>query len=202
MNKKVKKILFITIIVIVLVGLGYLAVIKNAQNNAKHTIENSLQALKTGKNIEEEINKFTGSNKDKTTDIASNEEFSSKLFRDLNYEIQGSKGNLKEATISIKISNRNAAKIFSVYIEGMLKLSMENSFTNQIISQEELDKKIDEYFKENIKIDDIEIITNNVELKMENKDGKWMIKEESQQNMINAILPGIKELAENMEKNQ
>lgn len=201
-NRKGKKILFVVLIILVVIACGYLVVIRNAQNNAKHTIENSLLALKTGNNMEEEIYKFTGNNNKETTDIVANQEFGDIFFKDLNYEIIGTKGNLKEVTISLKISNKNAAKIFGKYLEEIFKFSMASSFSGENLTQEELDKKMNAYLKDTIKTDDVEFITNNVEIKMEKNEEKWVVKEESQQNMINTMLPGLKELAENMQNNQ
>ena len=54
-----------------------------------------------------------------------------------------------------------------------------------------MNEELANYLKEQMESNEIENITTNITLKMEKQDGKWVIKEESKKDFVNALLPGF-----------
>lgn len=191
MNKKVLIGVITVVIIAAIVILGYFVMLKVEQNKVEKTIEEMFIDLKSGE-INEQKQKVLEEIQDN-----SNEENTAKdtidgiiLFNKLNYSIIENKTNFKEASIVLDITNKDMKKILGNYLIKAFQLAFANAFTTTY-SEEQINEELVNYLKEQIESDEIENITTNITLKMEKQDGKWVIKEESKKDFVNALLPGF-----------
>lgn len=191
MNKKIIIVLITILIIVAISVLGYFVMIKVEQNKVESTITEFFINLKSSENnaqkqemLEEIKNNSNGENSTESTiDYVV-------LFNKLNYSITENKANFKEANVTIDITNKNMEKILGNYLVRAVQLAFTNAFT-PTYSEEQMNEELVNYLNEQIESDEIENITTNITLNMEKQDGKWILKEESKKELINAILPGF-----------
>lgn len=191
MNKKVIIGLITIVIIAMIVVLGYFVMLRMEQNKVESTIEEIFTNLKSSENnnqkqeiLEEIKNNSNGeSSTEETIDYVI-------LFNKLNYSIIENKADFKEASVVLDITNKDMRKILGNYLVKAFQLAFANAFT-PTYSEEQMNEELVNYLKEQIESDEIENITTNITLKMEKQDEKWIIKEESKKELINALLPGF-----------
>ena len=191
MNKKVLIGVITLVIIVAMAILGYFVMLKIEQNKVESTIEDMFTNLKSGENNnqKQEVLEQLQNN--------SNQENSTKdtidyiiLFNKLNYSIIENKTNFNEASVVLDITNKDMKKIIGNYLVKAIQLAFANAFT-PTYSEEQMNEELANYLKEQMESNEIENITTNITLKMEKKDGKWVIKEESKKDFVNALLPGF-----------
>lgn len=191
MNKKVLMGVITLVIIVAMAILGYFVMLKIEQNKVESTIEDMFTNLKSGENNnqKQEVLEQLQNN--------SNQENSTKdtidyiiLFNKLNYSIIENKTNFNEASVVLDITNKDMKKIIGNYLVKAIQLAFANAFT-PTYSEEQMNEELANYLKEQMESNEIENITTNITLKMEKKDGKWVIKEESKKDFVNALLPGF-----------
>lgn len=191
MNKKVLIGVITLVIIVAMAILGYFVMLKIEQNKVESTIEDMFTNLKSGENNnqKQEVLEQLQNN--------SNQENSTKdtidyiiLFNKLNYSIIENKTNFNEASVVLDITNKDMKKIIGNYLVKAIQLAFANAFT-PTYSEEQMNEKLANYLKEQMESNEIENITTNIILKMEKQDGKWVIKEESKKDFVNALLPGF-----------
>lgn len=189
MNKKVLIGVITLVIIVAMAILGYFVMLKIEQNKVESTIEDMFTNLKSGENNnqKQEVLEQLQNN--------SNQENSTKdtidyiiLFNKLNYSIIENKTNFNEASVVLDITNKDMKKIIGNYLVKAIQLAFANAFT-PTYSEEQMNEKLANYLKEQMESNEIENITTNITLKMEKQDGKWVIKEESKKDFVNALLP-------------
>lgn len=191
MNKKVVIGVITLVIIVAMAILGYFVMLKIEQNKVESTIEDMFTNLKSGENNnqKQEVLEQLQNN--------SNQENSTKdtidyiiLFNKLNYSIIENKTNFNEASVVLDITNKDMKKIIGNYLVKAIQLAFANAFT-PTYSEEQMNEELATYLKEQMESNEIENITTNITLKMEKQDGKWVIKEESKKDFVNALLPGF-----------
>lgn len=191
MNKKVLIGVITLVIIVAMAILGYFVMLKIEQNKVESTIEDMFTNLKSGENNnqKQEVLEQLQNN--------SNQENSTKdtidyiiLFNKLNYSIIENKTNFNEASVVLDITNKDMKKIIGNYLVKAIQLAFANAFT-PTYSEEQMNEELANYLKEQMESNEIENITTNITLKMEKQDGKWVIKEESKKDFVNALLPGF-----------
>lgn len=191
MNKKVVIGVITLVIIVAMAILGYFVMLKIEQNKVESTIEDMFTNLKSGENNnqKQEVLEQLQNN--------SNQENSTKdtidyiiLFNKLNYSIIENKTNFNEASVVLDITNKDMKKIIGNYLVKAIQLAFANAFT-PTYSEEQMSEELANYLKEQMESNEIENITTNITLKMEKQDGKWVIKEESKKDFVNALLPGF-----------
>ena len=191
MNKKVLIGVITLVIIVAMAILGYFVMLKIEQNKVESTIEDMFTNLKSGENNnqKQEVLEQLQNN--------SNQENSTKdtidyiiLFNKLNYSIIENKTNFNEASVVLDITNKDMKKIIGNYLVKAIQLAFANAFT-PTYSEEQMNEELTNYLKEQMESNEIENITTNITLKMEKQDGKWVIKEESKKDFVNALLPGF-----------
>lgn len=191
MNKKVLIGVITLVIIVAMAILGYFVMLKIEQNKVESTIEDMFTNLKSGENNnqKQEVLEQLQNN--------SNQENSTKdtidyiiLFNKLNYSIIENKTNFNEASVVLDITNKDMKKIIGNYLVKTIQLAFANAFT-PTYSEEQMNEELANYLKEQMESNEIENITTNITLKMEKQDGKWVIKEESKKDFVNALLPGF-----------
>lgn len=191
MNKKVVIGVITLVIIVAMAILGYFVMLKIEQNKVESTIEDMFTNLKSGENNnqKQEVLEQLQNN--------SNQENSTKdtidyiiLFNKLNYSIIENKTNFNEASVVLDITNKDMKKIIGNYLVKAIQLAFANAFT-PTYSEEQMNEELANYLKEQMESNEIENITTNITLKMEKQDGKWVIKEESKKDFVNALLPGF-----------
>ncbi len=189
MNKKVLIGVITLVIIVAMAILGYFVMLKIEQNKVESTIEDMFTNLKSGENNnqKQEVLEQLQNN--------SNQENSTKdtidyiiLFNKLNYSIIENKTNFNEASVVLDITNKDMKKIIGNYLVKAIQLAFANAFT-PTYSEEQMNEELANYLKEQMESNEIENITTNITLKMEKQDGKWVIKEESKKDFVNALLP-------------
>lgn len=191
MNKKVLIGVITLVIIVAMAILGYFVMLKIEQNKVESTIEDMFTNLKSGENNnqKQEVLEQLQNN--------SNQENSTKdtidyiiLFNKLNYSIIENKTNFNEASVVLDITNKDMKKIIGNYLVKAIQLAFANAFT-PTYSEEQMNEELANYLKEQMESNEIENITTNITLKMEKQDRKWVIKEESKKDFVNALLPGF-----------
>ena len=191
MNKKVLMGVITLVIIVAMAILGYFVMLKIEQNKVESTIEDMFTNLKSGENNnqKQEVLEQLQNN--------SNQENSTKdtidyiiLFNKLNYSIIENKTNFNEASVVLDIPNKDMKKIIGNYLVKAIQLAFANAFT-PTYSEKQMNEELANYLKEQMESNEIENITTNITLKMEKQDGKWVIKEESKKDFVNALLPGF-----------
>lgn len=191
MNKKVIIGLIIIVVIAVISVLGYFVMLKVEQNKVENLIDEMFTNLKSGEDnsqkqeVLEEIK--SSSNGENSTENSIDHVI---LFNKLNYSIIENKTNFNEASVIMDITNKDMKKILGNYLVRAFQLAFANAFT-PTYSEEQMNEELANYLKEQIESDEIENITTNITLYLEKQDGKWIVKEESKKELINAILPGF-----------
>lgn len=190
-NKKIIIVIIIIAIIALVTTLGYFVMLKIERNKVQSTIEEMFSNLKSNENNnqKQEVLKEIESNYNEENSTGYAIDYI-ELFGKLNYSIVKDEVNFKEATVILDITNKDMKAILGNYILKSMQLAIANAFT-PTYSEEQINEELERYLKEKIESDDIENITTQITLKMEKQNGKWIIKEENKEKLINAILPGF-----------
>ena len=190
MNKKIIGLIIIIVIATISV-LGYFVMLKVEQNKVENLIDEMFTNLKSGEDNsqkQEVLEKIRStSNGENSTENSIDYVI---LFNKLNYYIIENKTSFNEASVIMDITNKDMKKILGNYLVRAFQLAFANAFT-PTYSEEQMNEELANYLKEQIESDEIENITTNITLYLEKQNGKWIVKEESKKELINAILPGF-----------
>ena len=222
MENVLKLILLIIVIISVLVGIWFITY-KIRKTTAINKVDEIFVALKTGekKNIEKyisydenglgiEVNRIEDTQLKfiMTKLLAGAEE---NMLQNVSYEIKDCVVFLNQAAVTVNISNKNFEEMVNKYFTVS---EFAEIFNNEDITDEEKNKKIDEYYGENrknieekIKQYVISQYNSNVIETQETEytffiiveNGKWVIDEyEYQEHFIEAVLPNYKFIKKEM----
>lgn len=201
MKKRLKNIVCLFIIVIMTISLTGCGEIKKAEA----TINNTFVALK-------ELDFETASNYINIDDImdadgeTDKEEDDDSLSIDDSIIMENLFGKLEHKIISTEKIDKNTVvvkteitaidmkPILTEYLGKALQYAFANAFANPQPSEEETSKKMEELFIECISKDNLEMVTNEVDIKVIKVDKKWKV--ESAEELSSALLGGLSEAAE------
>ena len=190
-NKKIITAVVTIIVIALILILGYFAMLKVEQNKVASTIEETFTNLKSSENNDqkEELLEEIKNNTEEENGTEDSIDYTV-LFNKLDYSIIENKANFKEADVVIDITNKDMKQILGNYLVKIFQLAFSNAFTNTY-SDEQMNEELANYLKEQMESEEIDSITTQITLKMEKQDGKWIIKEESKEEFVNAVLPGF-----------
>jgi hypothetical protein len=146
-------------------------------------VSNALEALKKQDKEKmeeyftyEELMNFSNEETEDAEDNFNNEQIKKLIFAKLEYKIISSIEKGDKATVQIEITNIDMKVVMQQYFTEALQIAMSNAFAgDSAISDEELDKKLEQIFIDKMSKNDQTTKTTTVEIQLEKKDNKWKI---------------------------
>lgn len=111
------------------------------------------------------------------------------LVKNLKIEINGSTVDGDSATVNADITNTNFAIVMEEFLSQAMSLAMENAFSEEPVSEDEMEAMAEDILLEILERDDIEMVTTEADISLEKKDGVWKI--EYNEELQNALFSGI-----------
>lgn len=135
---------------------------------------------------------------DDAEEMAEDEEFEKLLFNRLSFDIISSSEDGDTATVSTEISNIDMVEILGQYFIEVFELAFSNAFSEDPLSEEELDELIEEMLIEMLQDDGAVMATTTVDIKLVKSDSTWKIQidEMFQDAVLGGLLTAIQELDE------
>lgn len=186
MNKKLKVALItvgIVAAVVVAVVLGYFGLLKIEQHKVDAIVTETFTSLKTGKFNGEDIFGSMEGEDEVNYQV---------LLENLNYSIKENKTNFNEASVVLEVSNKDMKQVLGNYFTKAFQLALANAFS-ETYSEEQLNAEMAKYLEEQARSEEIPNVTTSLTLKMEKQNGVWTLKDDCQDELVNAILPGFNE---------
>ncbi len=154
----------------------------------------NLEAAKQYVNVEQFDNMSVSDNK-----FTKNQEvFMKLLFNKLQNKIVSSQRiDSNNVIVKTEITAIDMKPIFSEYIQEAMKIAFSNAFSTDKVSDEEMQKAMENKFTEIVNNPNVAMITNTVDIKVQKVDNAWKVV--SDETLINAILGGLQEVAKSME---
>lgn len=168
----------ILVVVVVLAIAVLLTVMIVTSSDPKKSTDGLLTNLKAG-DFEKAQEFLSGTSL--INDNKFDEETEKLLFDKLEWKITKITKEDENATIELEVTNKNFQSIISSYMQKALKAA----FGGENVEQSE----IENYFKDELKNEQVEKTTNNVTIKAVKEDKKWKIVADD--TLVNALLPGL-----------
>lgn len=189
MNKKVIISIIAVVLVIAIICGGYFLRLHLIKSSAIKEVDNIFSAIKSGD--EETLKQYVNEENSEDTD-SENKEMEKVMLSNLNYEVLSADVKSKDCIVKLKISNKNLKELFSNYMQKALSLAFSQAFGR--VTEEEMNAQMKQYFQEQYNSDSVETVSNEITVTMTKKDGKWNMSTDEEQ-LVNAILPGYKEIS-------
>ena len=194
MKKYIKSAISVLIILTMVFSFTGCGEIKKAET----TINNTFTALKT---LDFElasdyinVDEIVKSDKDDSLDV-DGKVLMKNLFDKLEYEIISSeKIDKNTVVVKTKITAVDMKPVMGEFIGKALQYAFANAFSNPQPSEEETTKIIEEMFIECVSKEDLQMVTNEVDIKVVKVDKKWKI--ESDDTLYDALLGGLSKAAD------
>lgn len=197
MNKKIQKIMYL------ILGLSciFLLIGCNQNKKAETTVNNMLTAFK---NLDfEEVKKYVN-----LEDITSSSQIDSTenyllvmeaISGNLSYEIISSEEiDSNNVTVKTKITVIDIKPVLRDFFGKALEYFIANAFISPQPTEEEIDKKMEEFLVECVSKPDLATVTNEIDINVvKNENNEWKI--ESDETLINALFGGILDAAKELE---
>ncbi len=205
-NKKSKtKVIVAVIVAIVIIALvacgGYFLTLNAAKTSALKEIDTAFTALKSGDEElikqylgEESAEEVTGDNSDEN-----GKEMAKIMLNHLNYEVVSTDASLNECTVKLNVSNKDLKTVFGNYMKKAFSLAFSQAFGK--MTEDEMNTQLQQYFQEQYESEDVETISNEITVTMKKEDGKWKMNADENE-VINAVLPGYKDVMESLSSMQ
>lgn len=114
------------------------------------------------------------------------------MFKNLSYDIVSSKAvDDKTVKVTVDITNTDMVPIIKEFSSSLMMYA----YTSGIMDTEETTKTVIDILVDCLSADDLDTVTNQVEIVVENKDGNWQVK--SSDTLTNALLGGFIEASKN-----
>lgn len=111
------------------------------------------------------------------------------LVKNLEVEINSSTIDGDSATVNASITNTNFSIVMEEFLTQAMSFAMENAFSEDPVSEDEMEAMAEELLLEILERDDIETVTTEVDISLEKEDGVWKI--EYDEEIQNALFFGI-----------
>ncbi|MFW6029282.1 MAG: DUF5105 domain-containing protein [Halanaerobiales bacterium] len=111
------------------------------------------------------------------------------LVKNLEIEINGSSIDGDSATVNANITNTNFTIVMEEFLTKAMSLAMENAFSEEPISEDEMEAMAEEMLFEILERNDIETVTTEADISLEKENGDWKI--EYDEEIQNALFFGI-----------
>lgn len=119
------------------------------------------------------------------------------LVKNLEFEIISSSIDDDEAIVETKITNINMSIVMEEYITQAFILAM-SSIGEEEVDEDAMQKEMEELFTELLSEEDVEMITIDVDIKLNDVDGNWKI--DLNDELINALFGGFMDVVEQLEE--
>lgn len=196
MNKKVIISIIAVVLVIAIICGGYFLRLHLIKSSAIKEVDKIFSAIKSGdeETLKQYVNEENSEDSDSENkeENSENKEMEKVMLSNLNYEILSADVKSKDCIVKLKVSNKNLKEVFSNYMQKAVSLAFSQAFGK--ISEEEMNAQMKQYFQEQYSSDSVETISNEITVTMTKKDGKWNMSTDEEQ-LVNAILPGYKEIS-------
>ena len=124
---------------------------------------------------------------DETTDY---EMFMKALFDRLDYTIISSEEvDSETVNVVVEITAVDMKVVLADYMVAALQYAFSNAFADPQPTEEEINKKMEELFVASATKENLATVTNEVTVKVENKDGKWKVISEDA--LVDAMFGGL-----------
>lgn len=167
--------IIIGVAIVVVVVIAILAYIFLMADSPKKSVETMLGDLKSGNYNQTVLADLSEENFD--------EEAQKLLFDKLEWKVQNVKEEGDTATVEVEITNKDFKTVIANYMQKVIKIV----FSGESISEEEMTN----YLMEELKNDEIGMVTSNQTIILKKQDGKWKASEEN--DFVNILLPGFNE---------
>lgn len=198
MKKILKTALIIILIAILIVG-GYFLALNLTRKSALEAIDGMFAAVKTGD--EEQMKKYINSEKlteeeKEATDTEGTEDkdMVKAMLKNLNYEVVSTDVKINKCIVKLKVSNKDLKTVFSNYMAKAFSLAFSQAFGG--MTEEEMNNQLKQYFEEQYNSDSVGTITSDLTINME-KQKEWKL-DYNEDELVNAVLPGYKEVMNSM----
>lgn len=185
----------VLLVVIALVGVAtYFAVLKSEESSARKAVEQVFETLKSGD--AEAASRYLGGEE---ASIAEEDDTFMLFFQPLNYNIKKVEADFKNATVEVEVSTKDTGKIFKNYFSKIYEIAFSNALSSDF-SEEDLNNQLKTYLQEQVTSEEIETITNTINLKLE-KDGiEWKVAEDEENvdAFVNAVLPNFSSMVDEL----
>ena len=182
-KKKNKSALWIIIAVLIIAIIAVMAGVILFSSSPKENLNDVLTALKTGDYKNAENYKELISSSGILEDDGFNQEAQKLFFDKLEWNIKDEKIEGDKATIELEITNKDFKTIIKNYMQKAIKIA----FAGQEVSEEQMTN----YLLDELRNEEIELVTVNQTVTMNKKDGKWEV--EDAETLVYALLPGLSE---------
>lgn len=122
------------------------------------------------------------------------------VFKNLSYEIVSSEQTDDNTVIvKTKITTTDMKPVMGEYFSKTLEYTLSNVFTYSELTEEEKSAKMNEILEECVSKDNLDTVTNEVDIKVvKNDNNEWKI--ESDETFVNALLGGLIEAIEDVQE--
>ncbi len=122
------------------------------------------------------------------------------VFKNLSYEIVSSEQTDDNTVIvKTKITTTDMKPVMGEYFSKTLEYTLSNVFTYSELTEEEKSAKMNEILEECVSKDNLDTVTNEVDIKVvKNDNNEWKI--ESDETFVNALLGGLIEAIEDLQE--
>lgn len=206
-NTRMKKLGII--LLIALLSLTVLTSCSLGVEKPEKVVSNALEALKKQDQEKmkeyftyEELMNFSNEEKkeiEESDDSFDSEQIKKLIFAKLEYKILSSTEKGDKATVEIEITNIDMKVVMQQYLAEAFQIAMSNAFDeDSAISDEEIDKKLEQIFIDKMSKNDQTTKTTTVEIQLEKKDNKWQIQldEKIQDAITGGMLTAFQDIEE------
>lgn len=119
------------------------------------------------------------------------------ILSNLSYEIISTDEKEDNATVKVKITNKDLSKAFDGIFKDVLKYALSNPNASEKDMTEFLSKKFTASIEKALKTD--KTVTNEINVNLQKEDGEWVVKDEDK-DFDNAIFGNLYKAFDNFEK--
>ncbi len=193
--KVVLGIVIFLVVIALVAGATYFAMLKAEESSARKTVEGVFESLKTGD--EEAIDRYLNNGEGS---IAEEDDTFMLFFQPLNYDIKNVEADFKNASVEVEVSTKDTGEIFKNYFAKIYEIAFSNALSGNV-SEEDLDNQLKSYLQEQVTSEEIETITNTITLRLEKDGTEWKVSEDDENvdAFVNAVLPNFSSVLEDLQ---
>lgn len=187
-NKTALWIIIGIIVVVAIAAIVGVAAILSNKSTPTGTLEQILTALKTNDYSKVENYKELIGSSGVLEDSELDQEAQKLLFEKLEWNIKEENVDGDTATIELEITNKDFKTVIKNYMQTVLKIA----FSGQEINEEQMTN----YLLDELKNEEVGLVTENQTIVMKKVDEKWEI--EDLEEFMNALMPGLSDAMESI----
>lgn len=191
-----KKLLLVLLSLVLCVGLCGCG--DSSVSNAKKSVEGMMSSLKSGEYDKMTTYMNTGAlSLEESLDDMSKEMLDI-LFSKFDYKIvDATKVSDEEVEVNVQLTNKDMAVALKNYVTQAFTFAFSNAFSETPLSDEEVEVKMTELFKESIEDEKVELKTSDAKVTVVKVDDQWVVK--GDESLYNSITGNINKILEDIE---